>query len=153
MLTTGGLCRRALRGSTPLATHNLNYALCARPRRSASSILEKAVLHLNEWKRGILSPLPSWDGGQPLKPTPIPRKRLMHKCSSGRGIEPRIVLRQKPPWKSFTCWTDGHHRHDRRVQDARQSIPQNRHEARSAFVKQYACSLVVGESNPESFTD
>ena len=97
MLTTGGLCRRALRGSTPLATHNLNYALCARPRRSASSILEKAVLHLNEWKRGILSPLPYWDGGQPLKPTRIQRKGSIYKFSSGRGIEPRIVLRQKPP--------------------------------------------------------
>ena len=60
-------------------------------------LLQKAVLHLNEWKRGILSPLPSWDGGPPLKPTRIPRKRSMYKLGSGRGIEPRIVLRQKPP--------------------------------------------------------
>ena len=37
IVTTGGLCRRALRGSTPLTTHNLEYALCARPRRNASS--------------------------------------------------------------------------------------------------------------------
>ena len=31
MITMGGLCRRALRGSTPLTTHNLNHALRARP--------------------------------------------------------------------------------------------------------------------------
>ena len=29
MIATGGLCRRALRGSTPLITHNLDYVLHA----------------------------------------------------------------------------------------------------------------------------
>ena len=31
MIATGGLCRRALRGSTPLITHNLYYVMRACP--------------------------------------------------------------------------------------------------------------------------